>query len=175
LPSEQQPRQVDRLVVGANFGLGYILPPMGPVSFTYSASVPAAIDNVFALISDPLRMPEWLPRCVAVQATTNHKFPGKGARYKLTFQRESHRHEAVIEIIDFQAPHTFGWVEIYHRAGSKTFFALGFAGGSTKVSLKHIWVPTGFRSWLNGQFYRRRNAHRMFDGLINNLRKALIR
>ncbi len=148
---------------------------MGPVSFTYSASVPAAIDNVFALISDPLRMPEWLPRCVAVQATTNHKFPGKGARYKLTFQRESHRHEAVIEIIDFQAPHTFGWVEIYHRAGSKTFFGLGFAGGSTKVSLKHIWVPTGFRSWLNGQFYRRRNAHRMFDGLINNLRKALIR
>ncbi len=148
---------------------------MGPVSFTYSASVPAAIDNVFALTSDPLRMPEWLPRCVAVQATTNHKFPGKGARYKLTFQRESHRHEAVIEIIDFQAPHTFGWVEIYHRAGSKTFFALGFAGGSTKVSLKHIWVPTGFRSWLNGQFYRRRNAHRMFDGLINNLRKALIR
>ncbi len=137
---------------------------MGPVSFTYSASVPAAIDNVFALISDPLRMPEWLPRCVAVQATTNHKFPGKGARYKLTFQRESHRHEAVIEIIDFQAPHTFGWVEM-----------LGFAGGSTKVSLKHIWVPTGFRSWLNGQFYRRRNAHRMFDGLINNLRKALIR
>ena len=54
---------------------------MGPVSFTYSASVPAAIDNVFALISDPVRMPEWLPRCVAVQATTNHKFPGKGARY----------------------------------------------------------------------------------------------
>ena len=148
---------------------------MGPVSFTYSASVPAPIDKVFALISDPLRMPEWLPRCVAVKATTNHKFPGKGARYKVTFQREANRHEAVIEIIDFQAPHTFGWVEIYHRTGSKTFFALGFAGGSTKVSLKHIWVPTGFRSWLNGHFYRRRNAHRMFDGLINNLRKALIR
>jgi len=73
------------------------------------------------------------------------------------------------------APHTFGWVEIYHRAGSKTFFALGFQGGSTKVTLKHIWQPTGFRSWLNGQFYRRRNAHRMFSGLINNVRKALTR
>jgi uncharacterized protein YndB with AHSA1/START domain len=148
---------------------------MGPVSFTYSATVPAPIDKVFNLISDPMRMPEWLPRCVDVKPTTNNKAPGKGARYKLTFQRESNRHEAVIEIIDFQAPHTFGWVEIYHRAGSKTFFGLGFAGGSTKVSLKHIWQPSGFRSWLNGQFYRRRNAHRMFDGLINNLRKALIR
>lgn len=147
---------------------------MGPVSFTYSASVQSPIDRVFALISDPLRMPEWLPRCVAVKATTSDRV-GKGARYKVTFQRDAHRHEAVIEIIDFQAPHTFGWVEIYHRAGSKTFFALSFAGGSTKVTLKHIWQPTGFRSWLNGQFYRRRNSGRMFDGLINNLRKALIR
>ena len=118
-------------------------------------------------------MPEWLPRCIAVKPTTEGR--GKGARYKLTFQRDIHRHESVIEIIDFSSPHTFGWVEIYHRAGSKTFFGLGFAGGSTKVTLKHIWQPTGFRSWLNGQFYRRRNAHRMFDGLLNNLRKALIR
>jgi uncharacterized protein YndB with AHSA1/START domain len=148
---------------------------MGPVSFTYSASVPAPIDRVFALISEPLRMPEWLPNCVAVRETTGRKAVGKGARYKLTFQRHTHQHESVIEIIDFSVPHTFGWVEIYHRAGSKTFFALGFAGGSTKVSLKHIWHPSGFRSWLNGQFYRRRNAHRMFSGLINNLRKALTR
>ena len=148
---------------------------MGPVSFTYSASVPSPIDKVFDLISDPLRMPEWLPRCVDVKATTNDKSATKGARYKLTFQRDRQRHESVIEIIDFQRPHTFGWVEIYHRVGSKTFFGLGFAGGSTKITLKHVWVPTGFRSWLNGQFYRRRNAHRMFEGLINNLRKALNR
>lgn len=147
---------------------------MRPVSFTYSASVPSPIDRVFALISDPLRMPEWLPRCIAVKSTTNDRV-GKGARYKVTFQRDANRHESVVEIIDFQPPHTFGWVEIYHRAGSKTFFGLSFAGGSTKVTLKHIWQPTGFRSWLNGQFYRRRNSRRMFDGLINNLRKALIR
>jgi len=146
---------------------------MGPVSFTYSASIPAPIDKVFALISDPLRMPEWLPLCFDVKATTERV--GKGARYKVTFQRATNRHESVIEIIDFLAPHTFGWVEIYHRVGSKTFFALGFQGGSTKVTFKHAWQPTGFRSWLNGQFYRRRNAHRMFSGLINNVRKALTR
>lgn len=147
---------------------------MGPVSFTYSASVPAPIDRVFALISDPRRMPEWLPRCVDVKETTTDR-GGRGARFKLTFQRDLNRHESVIEIIDFQPPHTFGWVEIYHRAGSKTFFALSFAGGSTKLTFKHVWQPSGFRSWLNGQFYRRRNSRRMFDGLVNNLRKALSR
>src|SRR5213078_1714568 len=153
---------------------GYIDGPMGPVSFTYSASIPTPIDKVFALISEPLRMPEWLPRCIDVKATTTDR-AGKGARYKLTFQRATNRHEAVIEIIDFSAPHTFGWVEIYHRAGSKTFFALAFQGGSTKVSLKHIWQPSGFRSWLNGQFYRRRNTHLICHGITSNLRKAFPR
>ena len=148
---------------------------MRAVSFTYSGTVPAPIDKVFALISEPLRMPEWLPRCIAVKATTDEGRGRKGSRYKLTFQRDIQRHESVIEIIDFSPPHSFGWVEIYHRAGSKTYFALGFEGGSTKVTLKHIWQPMGFRSWLNGQFYRRRNAHRMFEGLLNNLRKALNR
>lgn len=145
---------------------------MRPVSFTYSASVPVPIDHVFALISDPLRMPEWLPRCIGAKATTGDRV-GKGARFKLTFEKNATRHESVIEIIDHQPPHSFAWVEIYHRAGSKTYFGLGFAGGSTKVTLKHVWMPDGFRSWLNGQFYRRRNARRMFDGLINNLRRAL--
>jgi len=74
---------------------------MGPVSFTYSATVPSPIDKVFALISDPMRMPEWLPRCIGVKATTTER-AGKGARFKLTFQRDDNRHESVIEIIDFR-------------------------------------------------------------------------
>src|SRR3989442_8191631 len=104
---------------------GYILRPMGPVSFTYSARVPAPIDKVFALISDPMRMPEWLPRCVAVKATTNDRV-GTGARYKLTFQRAITLHQLVIEMIDFSPPHSFCSVAIYHCARSRTIFALGW-------------------------------------------------
>src|SRR5258706_244264 len=142
---------------------------MGPVSFTYSASIPAPIDKVFALISDPLRMPEWLPRCIEVKATTPER-AGKGARYKVPFQRPTNRHESVIEIIDYSAPHTFGWVEIYHRVGSKTFFALGFQGGSTKVPFKHAWLPPGFRACRKARFNPRATAHRRFPGVGINLR-----
>src|SRR5437899_12542724 len=104
---------------------------MGPVSFTYSSTVPAPIDKVFALISNPARMPEWLPRCVDVKATTHDKSPGKRARYKRTFQRDAHQHESLIAIIDFSPPHTFGWLAIHHSAGSKTFPGLGVAAGPT--------------------------------------------
>src|SRR6266568_127659 len=93
---------------------------MGPVSFTYSASIPAPIDKVFALISDPLKMPEWLPSCVDVKATTADR-AGKGARFKLTFQRATHRHESVIEIIDFSAPHTLAGSKFITARGRRRF------------------------------------------------------
>jgi hypothetical protein len=80
-----------------------------------------------------------------------------------------------IEVIDYNPPYTYGWVEIRRRAGSRTFFALQFQGGATKITMKHIWEPKGLRAWLLGQFYRRRNSHQLFDGLLQNLRKVLTR
>jgi len=83
--------------------------------------------------------------------------------------------EGIIEIIEYDPPRNFGWVEVYRRRGAKTFFSLQFQGGSTKITMKHVWTPAGLRGWLLGQFYRRRNAHKMFDGLLQNVRKVLTR
>jgi uncharacterized protein YndB with AHSA1/START domain len=146
---------------------------MQATSFTYSGTIGAPIDKVFAIISDPTRMPEWLPRCRAVIPAPEIR--GKGDRHRIQFEHGVRPRDAVIEIIDYTPPLTFGWVEVYQRRGSKTFFALGFEGGSTKITMKHIWTPANWRSWLLGQFYRRRNARKMFDALLQNLRKVLTR
>jgi uncharacterized protein YndB with AHSA1/START domain len=146
---------------------------MRPQSLTYSGLVGVAIDEVFALISDAKRMPEWLPNCTfAVPGPTNR---GKGDRHRLHFERNGRKADAVIEIIEYVPPTTYAWVEIVHRRGSKTYFKLEFQGGVTRITMKYVWAPSGFRAWLLGQFYRRRNAHKMFDGLLQNLRKALTR
>jgi uncharacterized protein YndB with AHSA1/START domain len=146
---------------------------MRPVSLTYHGTVGVSIDEVFELISDPTRMPEWLPNCTATVPGPNPK--GKGDRHRVRFERKGHKIDTVIEITEYIPPTTLAWVEIIHRRGSKTFFKLQFAGGSTRITMMHVWVPANWRSWLLGQFYRRRNAHRMFDGLLQNLRKALTR
>lgn len=146
---------------------------MHPVAFVYSGTVAAPIDRVFDLITDPTRMPEWFPQCRAVIPAG--QAPRKGVRHRIQFERDRRRIDAEIEVIEYHPPTSYGWVEIYRRAGSKTFFALHFQGGATKVTMKYIWVPAGLRSWLLGQFFRRRNAHRMFDGLLQNLRKVLTR
>ena len=83
--------------------------------------------------------------------------------------------DIVIEVIEYEAPTTYGWVEIIRRRGSKTFFKLQFAGGATHITMKYVWIPATWRAWFLGQFFRRRNAHRTFDGLLQNLRKALTR
>jgi uncharacterized protein YndB with AHSA1/START domain len=146
---------------------------MRPVSLRYTGTVGVSIDKVFALISDPTRMPEWLPNCTMAVPGPQHK--GKGDRHRIRFERKGRKIDIVIEVIEFEPPTTYGWVEIIHRRGSKTFFKLQFAGGSTRITMLHLWVPGSWRAWLIGQFYRRRNAHRMFDGLLQNLRKALTR
>ncbi len=144
---------------------------MRPTSLTYSGAVGAPIEEVFALLTDPNRFPEWLPYCHAVKPALRPN--RKGERHRLMFQNPKRKTTVEIEIIEFTPPTGYGWVELQHRAGSKTFFKLQFAGGATLVSMKHVWTPPTWRAWLLGQLYRRRGAHRMFDGLLQNLRKVL--
>jgi len=146
---------------------------MRPVSLTYTGTVGVTIQDVFDLISDASRMPEWLPNCVSTVPGPTNK--GKGDRHRIHFERQGRKADAVIEVIEYEPPTTFAWVEIIFRRGSKTFFKLDFQGGTTKITMKCVWVPASWRAWLLGQFYRRRSAHKMFDGLLQNLRKALTR
>jgi len=146
---------------------------MRPISLTYSGLVGVPIEEVFELLSDASRMPEWLPNCTAAVPGPSKK--GKGDRHRIHFERDGRKADCVVEVIEFVRPTTYAWVEIVHRRGAKTFFKLQFQGGATRITMKHVWAPSGLRAWLLGHFYRRRSAHRMFDGLLQNLRKALTR
>jgi len=143
-----------------------------PISITHTATVGAPIDQVYAIISDPSRMREWLPGC---RSATPREGPlKKGDLVHLAIGDKAHRVE--IEIIDCNPPFTLGWVELRRRTGSKTFFKLQPAmGGATNVTIRYVATATTIRAWINGQWYRRRDARRTFDGTINNLRKLLMR
>ncbi|MGH7569485.1 MAG: SRPBCC family protein [Gemmatimonadales bacterium] len=143
-----------------------------PISITHTATVGAPIDKVFALITNPTRMPDWLPGCRAV--TPKETPLRKGDLVHIAIGDAPYRIE--IEIIDLNPPFTFGWVELRRRSGSKTFFKLQPAmAGATEVTIRYISNASTIRAWINGQWYRRRDARRTFDGTINNLRKLLQR
>jgi uncharacterized protein YndB with AHSA1/START domain len=142
-----------------------------PVSFTHSGTVGAPLERVFALLSDAKRLPEWFPGCRTV--APKEQLMRLGARYHLEMSPRKHRVE--IEIVDYQPPRALGWLEHFRRTGNKTFFKLDHQGGATRVTVKLVWHAHSFRSWLLGQFYRRRDATRMFNGTLQNLRQALTR
>src|SRR5207253_3953364 len=121
-----------------------ILSPMRPVSLTYTGTVGVSIQDVFDLISDPSRMAEWLPNCLSVVPGPIGK--GKGDRHRLHFQRQGRKAGAVIEVIEYQPPAPYAWVEIIFRRGSKTFFKLDFQGGTSKITMKCVWVPASWRA-----------------------------
>ncbi len=116
---------------------------MPPVSHALIDRVRAPVDRVFALLSDPARMPEWLPGCTAVEAEGQLKH---GARFKVRFGTRL----TEFEIVDFAPPNTFGWVERRQRMGSKTFFRLDSVGGSTSVTVRDEWAPHSLSAWVPG-------------------------
>src|SRR5437763_5330450 len=69
---------------------------MRPVSFTYTGTVGAPIDKVFALITDPARMPEWLPGCQSVKPAP--KLTGRGDRHRIFFERDGRRIDVEIVV-----------------------------------------------------------------------------
>ena len=139
---------------------------MRSVTHTLIDHVRAPIDRVFTLLTDPGRMPEWLPGCSGVETEAPLK---KGARFKPRFGTRL----TEFEVVDFAPPNTFGWVERGQRRGSKTFFRLDVVGGSTTVTLRDVWTPHSFGAWLRAQLLPKRNVRRQMKAMLQNLQRLL--
>ena len=121
------------------------------------------MDEVFALLVDPRKIPDWLPGCYGVGgAPLLHK----GARLLVRFGIRT----ADLEITDFIPPTTLGWAEHGARSGSKTFFQLAFAGATTSFKIKHVWTAT-LGAWLKAKLSNRRDPERVLNQTLQNLRK----
>src|SRR3989441_1150975 len=75
---------------------------MRTVSRTVIQTVPVSIERVFALLTDPGRMAEWLPGC---GGTVSDKPLRKGVRVKGRVGQRTTQ----FEVGDFTPPPTFGW------------------------------------------------------------------
>ena len=133
-----------------------------------SGAVPAPIRRVFDLMTDPGPIPDWLPRCSNVEAQGPLR---KGARIKVNFNGRATQ----FEIVDLTPPTTFGWADRLARIGTRVYFHLQVSGGQTQLTMKSLWTPQTWRDWIVGKLFRRRSARRLFDGVLQNLRKLVTR
>lgn len=136
---------------------------MAAATFTFSATVPCPMSELFDILTDPARIPTWLPQCHAATADGPLR---KKSRLTLEFGRRT----VEVTITEFTAPTSLGWTEKKPRNGAQLFFQLDFGGGTTTLTVKEVWPATGIRG-LWGKLFGRRNAKRRFDGMVQNLRK----
>ena len=121
------------------------------------------MSDLFDILTDPARIPAWLPHCHSANAEGPLR---KKSRVTFEFGRRT------VEVIltEFTAPTSLGWTEKKPRNGAQVFFQLDFGGGTTTLTVKEVWPTTGIRGLL-GKLFGRRNAQRRFDAMIQNLRK----
>ncbi len=139
---------------------------MHPVSRTVIQTLPVSIERVFALLTDPSRMAEWLPGCAGTQSDKPLR---KGVRFKVRFGQRM----TEFEVVDFTPPTTFGWVERGERNGWKTFFRLDPTAESTAVTVRDVWAPRSLVAWLRGRLFEKRRVDRQLDAILSNVRKIL--
>ena len=139
---------------------------MRPVSRTVIQTLPVSIERVFALLTDPSRMAEWLPGCAGTQSDKPLR---KGVRFKVRFGQRM----TEFEVVDFTPPTTFGWVERGERNGWKTFFRLDPTAESTAVTVRDVWAPRSLVAWLRGRLFEKRRVDRQLDAILSNVRKIL--
>ena len=137
-------------------------------STTLHGTLPAPLEDVFALLADPARMTKWLQGCRGVSPDSPMK---KGTRLNIEFARGT----TEFIITDYAPPHTFGWTEHGARQGTMTHFKLEFRGSMTRVTMRMTWSPKTLRAWILGTILRRRSARRMFDTALVELRRMLNR
>ena len=133
---------------------------------TFTATIPAPIEEVFELLTTPAHIPQWLPGCKGVEPDKPLR---RGSKLRVSFGARS----AEFEIIDIAPPHNLGWIERRGRVGHQVHFHLGFGGGSTRLAMKSVWQAKGLKAWFQGLWLRRRDAKRLFDGTVNNLRRMV--
>ncbi|PYO35942.1 MAG: hypothetical protein DMD68_14360 [Gemmatimonadetes bacterium] len=138
---------------------------MHPVTYTHIDRLPASRDKVYALLTDPKRIGEWLPGCAAVDGTSIKR----GARLTAHFGQRT----TEFEVVDLNPGRTFGWVEYGQRNGAKVFFRLDQAGEATSITIQIVWKPRSLLAWVRGRLFSKRNVERQVSKTLENLRRLL--
>jgi uncharacterized protein YndB with AHSA1/START domain len=141
---------------------------MRPVTHTFSHSVPAPIEQVFALLTDPGRIPDWLPACTEVQSDGPLK---QGMRFNVRFGDRV----TEFEVVDFARPAAFVWAERGERKGRRMFFRLAGLGESTALTIRDVWMPPSRGAWLHARIWDRRSVQRHLDQIGRRLRSVVTR
>ncbi len=134
-----------------------------PVIFCATGRVPTVIDQLFAVLTDPARMPEWLPGCGGVVSDAPI---GQGVYIRARFR--SRVTEFVI--VDYAPPYRFGWAERGQRRGWRLWFRLNVADTGTALTICEVWAPASLGAWVWGHLIRRRHPERHVEQILERLR-----
>ena len=143
------------------------VPRVRPVSYCATGRVPGEIQRAFAVLTDPARMPQWLPGCGAA-VSDDPIAPGVHIRVRFRSRVTD------FEVIDHAPPHRYGWAERGQRTGWRVWFRLdGAAPGETALTVCEVWTPASLGARLWGHLIRRRRPERHVAQILDRLRHIL--
>lgn len=143
--------RLDRAESPATKAMPVVAKVKGRTTGTTETFVPAPLDDVWAFLADPARIPEWEPSIGVIDRTSQEATPGtvwegaapashpdgKPAKIKPQFRRRS------VELIATHQPDriawSFGYPDVAQSNSVLTEFALVNTTGGTQVRISRSW------------------------------------
>lgn len=152
---------------------------MGRHEADVSATVAAAPDAVWKILSDPARLKDWMSRVKKVKPLSKGTLKD-GSRLRVTVGFGEHTWITTVEIAGFDRPHLMLWEHSDDEFDGKPFdlirdarteFALKPAKGGTQLSARVGFEPHGFKAILGANYILKHKFQPMMEESLKALAK----
>ena len=120
-------------------------------SDSWSIEIDALPEQVWELISDPTRTPEWSPVCHTVEWVGDVRGPNVGARFRGHNKLNAARWSRVCTVTEAERPRTFAWSTFVNGHESTRWrYELEPTDGGTRLTQAYeaLYVPNWLRVLL---------------------------
>jgi uncharacterized protein YndB with AHSA1/START domain len=128
------------------------------MQITESFRIDRPVTEVFAVLTDPGRLPEWQRSCVEVDRAATGPLT-VGERFGEVHAAMGRRNASTVEVVEYDAPHTFALRIIDGPLPFDGRWTLGDEAGGTRVDFKGTLEGGGLRRLLKPAIARQFRTH----------------
>lgn len=154
---------------------------MGKHEIQLDARMKASPTDVWAVLTDVKRYPEWMAHVKGVHVNGKGALK-RGTLFRLTLEVGSHRVEDELEVALLEPPGRFGWI---HKSGTfdgspinavsegNTDFLLEPLNGGTRLAVHIVLVPHGLKATLGAGWFLNHKVKPQMEASLERLKRLV--
>jgi carbon monoxide dehydrogenase subunit G len=119
------------------------------INFEIGTLIDRPVQDVFTFLSNPLNLPKWQTMIASIEQITPGAV-GAGSKYNLSAEMMGRKIDGIMEVVEYQPPTRFGFVNNAGPIQVKVVMTLKPVGTGAKITLNAEGNPGGLFKLAEG-------------------------